>query len=177
MYHSMVFSIIAFDRHDADACALHMSLIASKLGSALAQYYDRLHDKSIAISAWLQYVQGIHAWGVGHHDATSGQWVTYDGLSGNQVLLFQALDAFIGIEPYLSLSDQELNMPVRQRRLCRSLERHCFRFRLEELGSGESESERSVKRSFTEIVRLLKAGLRFLMPWCIGVPISFSPPS
>jgi hypothetical protein len=39
------------------------------------------------------------------NDGAACARVRYDGLSGNQVLLLQALDTFLGIEQYLSQKD------------------------------------------------------------------------
>lgn len=101
-------------------------------------------------------MQGIHAWGLNSITSTSGEMTKHDGLSGNQLLAFQVLDAFIGLEPYLSATDLERSIPLRQRRLCQAFERHCFRHRLGELGDGTSEDERAIHTAFGDIVRRLR---------------------
>jgi hypothetical protein len=151
----MVLAIISFARNDKTSCALHMSHITQQLGPLLRSYYDRLHEKVIAHSAWLSHVQGFYAWGIGYQDDISGDWIIFDGLSGNQVLLFQTLDAFLGLEPYLSTRDQDRNMPKRQREFCRALERHSFRGQLEELG----EEGASIREEFVDIIKRLRVCL------------------
>lgn len=150
--------MIAFSQRNATACALHMSHITKHLEPLLSQYYSRMHNKSIARAFWLSYVQGIHAWGLTYIDAASesGERTKYDGLSGNQLLAFQVLDAFLGIEPYLSKRDQERAMPVRQRIFCQAVEKHCFRYRLDELGNGSSEAEKAIETEFSEIIKRLR---------------------
>ncbi|KAK3934526.1 hypothetical protein QBC46DRAFT_75957 [Diplogelasinospora grovesii] len=129
IYYHVVLSVICFERRDAPACAAQVAAITAQLGPLLRQYYGALHDGVVKRSEWLSHVQGFFGWGVGHLDQ-NGDWIKYDGLSGNQALVFMVLDAFLGIEPYLSALNQERNVPARQRALCRALERNSFRGRL-----------------------------------------------
>jgi hypothetical protein len=115
VYYDMAQSIIAFARGDNVACAVHVASIASQMRLVLGIYMDNLHDKMIPHSVWLSKIQGFQGWGIGNYDAETDNWETFDGLSGNHVLLFQALDAFLGIEQYLSPRDIERNLPKRQR--------------------------------------------------------------
>lgn len=135
-----------------------MSHISQHLEPLLSQYYSRMHNKSIARAFWLSYVQGIHAWGLTYTDdaSESGEGTKHNGLSGNQLLAFQLLDAFLGIEPYLSKRDRERAMPLRQQALCQAIEKHCFRHRLDELGNGTSEAEKAIQTEFSEIVKRLR---------------------
>ncbi|KAH7318230.1 hypothetical protein B0I35DRAFT_237799 [Stachybotrys elegans] len=151
MYHDMIRATISFARNDKAACALHMARLTNQLRPMLGAYYDRLHDKTIARSAWLSHVQGFYAWGAGYTDEKTGEWVKFDGLSGNQVLLFQAIDAFCGLKAYLSEEDQHRNMPKRQRQLREAFERHSFRWKL-----GDSEDDAKIAREFEEILRRLR---------------------
>jgi hypothetical protein len=105
LYRAMVLATVAFDKVDTSACAHHVARIASQLKNVLGAYLDQTHEHIVAHSVWLPHVQGFYAWGVGHYNEEKQEWVKYDGLSGNQVLLFQALDAFLGIDRYLSLLD------------------------------------------------------------------------
>ncbi|KAI0019189.1 hypothetical protein F4780DRAFT_793684 [Xylariomycetidae sp. FL0641] len=105
VYHDMVLATVAFAREEKSACLFHMTRITSQLRPLLSSYYDRLHHEKIALSVWLSHVQGFFAWGVGHLGVTSQEWEKFDGLSGNQVLLFQALDAFLGLEPWAKQCD------------------------------------------------------------------------
>ncbi|KKY32254.1 hypothetical protein UCDDA912_g07795 [Diaporthe ampelina] len=135
-------------------CAMHMESISAQLRNVLQSYYDRMHEQKIARSVWLPHVQGFFAWGVGHMDEASGEWIRFDGLSGNQVLLFQALDAFLGIEPYLSLRDRERNVPARQRALCSVFEKHSFRRQLNDTPQ-DADTDR-IRAQFDEILKRLR---------------------
>ncbi|KAK6084492.1 hypothetical protein SCUP234_03281 [Seiridium cupressi] len=99
-------------------------------------------------------VMGFFAWGAGSIDDATGEFDKYDGLSGNQVLLFQALDAFLGIQPYLSQRDKERNVPARQRALCEIFEKHSFRAKLSE--DTNDEVEVRIVNEFTEILKRLR---------------------
>ncbi|KAI2623080.1 hypothetical protein GGR54DRAFT_35877 [Hypoxylon sp. NC1633] len=134
-----------------------MARINAQLRPLLSSYYDYLHDGKIAHSVWLSHVQGFYAWGIGHVDETSKEWVKFDGLSGNQVLLFQALDAFLGLEPYLSLRDQERNVPARQRALCGVFKKHSFRKMVS--GATGDETDAKIEEEFGEIVKRLRVSL------------------
>ncbi|KAH8635156.1 hypothetical protein IG631_10557 [Alternaria alternata] len=120
VYYDMARSIITFTHGDNAACAIHVANIASQMRLVLGTYMDNLHDKMIAHSVWLSKVQGFRAWGIDHYDKETDKWETFDGLSGNQVLLFQALDAFLGIEQYLAPRDngKELAKEAERSMLC-----------------------------------------------------------
>ncbi|RYN72688.1 hypothetical protein AA0117_g8342 [Alternaria alternata] len=155
VYYDMARSIITFTRGDNAACAIHVANIASQMRLVLGTYMDNLHDKMIAHSVWLSKVQGFQAWGIGHYDKGTDKWETFDGLSGNQVLLFQALDAFLGIEQYLAPRDMERNLPKRQREVCYAFRKHSFR---RSLGQADMHDKNIVEivRSFVEILRRLR---------------------
>lgn len=150
----MILAVIAYARGEMGACATHMESISSQLRNVLQSYYDRMHEQKIARSVWLPHVQGFFAWGVGYMDEASGEWVRFDGLSGNQVLLFQALDAFLGIEPYLSQRDRERNVPARQRALCSVFEKHSFRRQLDD--APQDDNADRIRAQFDEILKRLR---------------------
>ncbi|KAL2270675.1 hypothetical protein VTJ83DRAFT_46 [Remersonia thermophila] len=131
IYHAIISAIRARCRGDAAACLHHVRRITRQLRPLLSSYYDRVHDNSIARSAWLSHVQGFYGWGAGYEKIEEGQeqprWVKFDGLSGNQVLLFQVLDAFLGLPPYLDEETQGRNVPAMQRELVRAVGRNSFR--------------------------------------------------
>ncbi|GAB1314527.1 hypothetical protein MFIFM68171_04737 [Madurella fahalii] len=58
------------------------------------------------------------------------EWVKFNGLSGNQVLLFQVLDAFLGLPAYLDEENRRRNVPERQRMFVTAVLRYSFRGRL-----------------------------------------------
>ncbi|KAI1082078.1 hypothetical protein F5B20DRAFT_588167 [Whalleya microplaca] len=153
VYHDMVLALMAFARGDKSMCIKYMARITAQLRPLLNSYYDRMHDQRISLKIWLSYVQGFFAWGAGFKDA-SGEFVKFDGLSGNQVLLFQCLDAFLGLEPYLSEQDQERNMPSRQRALCRAFEKYSFRAKLSKTPKDEAEAQ--IIKEFDNIIKRIR---------------------
>lgn len=153
----MILAVVAFARENMAACATHMETISTQLRMVLQSYYSRMHDQQIPLSVWLPHVQGFFAWGVGRIDEASGDFIRFDGLSGNQVLLFQTLDAFLGIDPYLPLTDQERNIPARQRALCKSFERHSFRRQLSK--APQSGDVDRIRIAFDNIIKRLRVSL------------------
>jgi len=136
IYYSIVKSIIAFTARDKRACLKHVKEVTAKLRPMLSSYYDRVHNAKIARSEWLSRIQGFHAWAAGRPNPTTGKWETFDGLSGNQVLAFQVVDAFLGLESYLPQDVQRCNVPELQREFCTVVSKHSFRHKL---GQGEVE--------------------------------------
>ncbi|KAK9416725.1 putative indoleamine 2,3-dioxygenase [Seiridium unicorne] len=154
IYYLMVGATVAFARNDKDECVKCLGTITQQLRPLLNSYYNRLHNGKIALNVWLSHVQGFFAWGAGSIDDATGEFDKYDGLSGNQVLLFQALDAFLGIQPYLSQRDKERNVPARQRALWEVFEKHSFRAKLSE--DTNDEVEVRIVNEFTEILKRLR---------------------
>lgn len=157
LHNLVIRAVIAFARGNMAACATHMESISTQLRMVLQSYYFRMHDQQIPLSVWLPHVQGFFAWGVGRIDEASGDYIRFDGLSGNQVLLFQTLDAFLGIDPYLSVRDQKRNIPARQRALCKSFEKHSFRRQLSKAPrSGDVDR---IRIEFDNIIKRLRVNL------------------
>ncbi|KFA49966.1 hypothetical protein S40293_10482 [Stachybotrys chartarum IBT 40293] len=154
IYHEMLHAIVAFARNDKVACAKHMAGVTAALRPILGNYYNNLHDQKIPLKVWLSHVQGFFAWNAGYVDPETNEHVIYDGISGNQILVFQCLDAFLGYDAYLSKLDQDRNLPARQRALVRALEKHSFRKFLHE--APQDEAEEQIQKEFAEIVRRLR---------------------
>jgi hypothetical protein len=163
VYHAVVHALLAHARGDLPSCLRHTRRITERLRPLLGGYYDRMHDARIARAAWLSHVQGFYGWGVGYYQeggegrggsGGGGEWVRFDGLSGNQVLLFQVLDAFLGLPPYLDEESQRRNVPGRQREFCRAVGRHSFRGRL-----GAEGVEGRIGLELGEIVKRLRVSL------------------
>jgi hypothetical protein len=154
IYHDMVQAIISFTCGDKQACAIYVRGIADQLCFALDVYFRHLHDQSVARSIWLSHVQGFYGWGIGPYDEANNEWIKFNGLSGNQALLFQALDAFRGLPQYLSATDQERNVPIRQRIFCKALAKYSFRRSLGEQPIDEHEAQ--ILQDFRDIVKRLK---------------------
>ncbi|KAK4150848.1 hypothetical protein C8A00DRAFT_17672 [Chaetomidium leptoderma] len=128
VYRAIILAILAHSRSDMAACLAHTKQVATALRPVLGAYYDRVHDAQIARSAWLSHVQGFYAWGMGYPSPQkTGEWIQFDGLSGNQVMLFQAVDAFLGLPPYLSEAVRLGSVPRLQRAFCEAVGRASFR--------------------------------------------------
>ena len=156
VYISLVRAIVDHSRGDFVSCLSHLRKITSDLRPLMAAYYDRVHDATIARSAWLSHVQGFYAWGMGYQDEVTGEWIKFDGLSGNQVMLFQALDAFLGMDVYLSKEMLEGNVPRLQREFCAALKRASFRE-----GLGKEGVQGEIRKEMGEIVKRLRVSFFF----------------
>lgn len=152
MYNAMVNSVVAFENGEETACLEHLKLIALGTQLLLRIFYDGLVESRVSKEVWLSYVQGFQGWGIGRK--INGKFVKYDGISGSHVLFFQALDAFLGIERYLSEELLKRSIPRRQRELCDTLREHCFRLKVKK----DSEIDVELKR----MVQSLKVSTRHL---------------
>lgn len=152
-------AVSAFARSDLHGCAAYMARINDLLSPLLRVYYTRLHDSpsssssfgTVAMSAWLSHVQGFFAWGAGPTPDEQ-----YDGLSGNQAMLFIALDAFLGIEPYLTEESANRNVPLKQRIFAQKLEAASFRREVEDGDLVHTEAGMRIVREFGETVKRLR---------------------
>jgi hypothetical protein len=145
----MVRAIISFDDDDNKiACVKHLEKITSGIRHLLLVFYDNLTESRVSHSVWLSYIQGFQGWGVGR--MVNGEFIKYDGLSGNHVLFFQALDAFLGMDRYLTDENMIRYIPVNQRELCLALKRHSLRNMARDKGYVMIEEE------FKKIVNQLK---------------------
>lgn len=84
-----------------------------------------MHDSIVSRSDWMSYIQGFHAWGAG--EIIDGKYVEYDGLSGNQLMIFGAVDAYLGLESYLTTENLRRYLSSAQRELLLSYKTHSFR--------------------------------------------------
>ncbi|KAH8826424.1 hypothetical protein DL96DRAFT_1816761 [Flagelloscypha sp. PMI_526] len=124
MYTSMSHAVSCWKARDMSGCLEEVVKANDSLTQILACYYEIMNDSQIPRTYWMRYAQGFQAWGCTH--VVNGASVSYDGLSGNQLLAFQAVDAFLGMEPYLSLQDLERYIPLDQRQFLVSLKENGF---------------------------------------------------
>ncbi|KAL8768141.1 MAG: hypothetical protein Q9209_005532 [Squamulea sp. 1 TL-2023] len=148
IYYDMVQANICFENNDKEMCLRHLESMTVRVRHLLMVFYQNLTESRVSQSVWLSYVQGFQGWGVGR--MIDGEYVKYDGLSGNHVLFFQALDAFLGMDRYLSDQNMDRYIPINQRELCLSLRRNCFRKKL------DGEKGVAIEKEFTKIVNYLK---------------------
>ena len=163
----MVRAIISFEDADITSCRKHLESIGQKLRHVLLIFYDGLTNSRVSRSVWLSYIQGFQGWGVGR--MVNGEYIKYDSLSGNHVLFFQALDAFLGMDPYLTDENMRRYIPVKQREFCRLLRKHSFRAKLEAQNDFEQQQQLGekmaniVKQLMGDLLPLGSRGYRFLM--------------
>ncbi|KAL8838201.1 MAG: hypothetical protein Q9170_002244 [Blastenia crenularia] len=129
IYYDMVQANICFEKGDKEMCLRYLESITFRVRHLLMIFYQNLTESRVSHSIWLSYIQGFQGWGVGRF--IDGEYVKYDGLSGNHVLFFQALDAFLGMDRYLSDQNMDRYIPINQRELCISLKKNCFRNKLD----------------------------------------------
>lgn len=154
IYHEMVHAIMSFETGDRASCIIHLENISQRLRDLFLIFFDNLKDSRVSRSVWLSYIQGFQGWGVGR--VVDGQFIKYDGLSGNHVLFFQALDAFLGMNSYLSDENHNRYIPVNQRALCLALRKHSFRSIPK-----EHDDDFQVEGKVKLIVNQLKVGISF----------------
>lgn len=124
MYSSMSQAVFHWKVGDLASCLGDVACANEALSRILHCYHTTMNDSKIPRAYWMRYAQGFQAWGCEH--IVNGVPVVYEGLSGNQLLAFQAVDAFLGMEPYLSLQDLQRYIPRDQRRFIESLQANSF---------------------------------------------------
>ncbi|KAL2269757.1 hypothetical protein VTJ83DRAFT_1941 [Remersonia thermophila] len=152
IYYSMVKALVAFDGGDKPACIRYLNDVSGHLRRLLSVFFDNVHGGRISPLVWLSYIQGFQGWGIGRY--INGEYVKYDGLSGNHVLVFQAIDAFLGIERYLTDENMERYIPRNQRELCLAFKRHTLRSRL--APPGQNPEDDRIEEALQRIVRQLR---------------------
>ena len=148
----MVQANIYFENNDEEMCLRYLESMNVRVRHILMVFYQNLTESRVSHSVWLSYVQGFQGWGVGR--MIDGEYVKYDGLSGNHVLFFQALDAFLGMDRYLSDQNMDRYIPANQREFCISLKKYCFRKKL------NGEKSVAIEEEISKIVSHLK--VRFI---------------
>ncbi|PQE23419.1 Indoleamine 23-dioxygenase protein [Rutstroemia sp. NJR-2017a BBW] len=148
IYYEMVRAVMTYEENNKAACLQHLQNINFRLRDLFLVFYDNLTKHKVSHSVWLSYVQGFQGWGVGK--MVDGKYVKYDGLSGNHVLFFQALDAFLGMGRYLTDENMNRYIPINQRALCVTLKKHSF------LKLAKVQNDSKIDNEFTKMVNQLK---------------------
>lgn len=130
------------------SCVKHLENINFRTRHLFLVFYENLTESRVSRSVCLSYVQRFQGWGV--ERMVDGEFVKYDGLSGNHVLFFQALDAFLGMDRYLTDENMIRYIPINQRGLCITFKNHSFHNKVKEHNDMRIEGE------FTKIVNQLK---------------------
>ncbi|KAL8846246.1 MAG: hypothetical protein Q9221_008659 [Calogaya cf. arnoldii] len=161
IYYDMVQANIFFEKNDKEICLRYLESMTFRVRHLLMVFYQNLTESRVSHSVWLSYVQGFQGWGIGR--MIDGEYVKYDGLSGNHVLFFQALDAFLGMDRYLSDENMERYIPVNQRKLCISLKDSSFRNKLD--GQNDVAIEKEIKKIVNHLKVFRTAHRARVMPY------------
>ncbi|KAF5135149.1 hypothetical protein E5D57_005793 [Metarhizium anisopliae] len=148
IYTEMIRANIAHDQNDKEACLNYMNNIGDQLRNLLRVWYQSMTQVRVNKSVWLRYCQGFQGWGCGR--MVDGEMVVYDGVSGSHTTFFMALDAFLGMDQYLSQENASRCIPHNQRALCASLRKHSFISRL------QAEGDEDIVEASQKIVNYLK---------------------
>ncbi|KAK5987848.1 hypothetical protein PT974_11982 [Cladobotryum mycophilum] len=161
LYCELVHAIVAYQRQDKESCLEHIQKMDPLVRELFQVIYQNLTNEKVSKQYWLRYCQGFQGWGLGK--VVDGQFIRYDGLSGNHVLAFHVLDAFLGIQSYLSDEDMMRYIPARQRKFSSAVRMHSFRSLI------VKDEDPEIYREITKIVnqmRLFRAAHRHrVMPY------------
>jgi hypothetical protein len=123
-------------------------MIAQLIRKPIKIYYDTLVESKVSRSIWMAYCQGFQGWAAG--ELINGVYVEYDGLSGNQLPFCHIIDAFLGLQPYLTEQNRQRYIPVRQREFSDSVRKHSFR------EHARCSGEREIKAEMEKIVQRMR---------------------
>lgn len=107
----------------------------------LKTYYETMVETKISRNVWMHYAQGFQGWAAGTIDPVTGEYTEYDGLSGNQLLFPQIVDAFLGLDRYLTEENTIRYMPKRQQIFRDVVREHSFRQAAKDAGDLQIEEE------------------------------------
>lgn len=145
--------MVTFEQGKNALCLAHLESITSHLRTLLQIFYQNMVDGQVSRSVWLSYIQGFQGWGVGK--MVNGSFIKYDGVSGNHVLFFQAMDAFLGLTPYLTVEDRLRYIPVNQRQLCAAFREHSFWTRVDDQKHAE------IRDQMVKMIKQVKVSIPF----------------
>lgn len=153
-------AMLHFKRNDVKQTVQHLKSINEHLKPTLKIFFDSLVDAKVSKKYWMRYVQGIQGWAAGH--IVDGKYIEYDGLSGNQLLLFHCVDAFLGLESYLPLENTLRYIPHLQRELSTAFSLHSFRRKAEKANNSRVMAEMDA------IAKQLRVSLNFFCTYVLG---------
>ncbi|CAG8977803.1 hypothetical protein HYALB_00010888 [Hymenoscyphus albidus] len=141
IYHVITESIQQHTIGDRKAPLQTLRQIKLALRRLLKLYYETMLESKISRKVWMRYVQGFQGWAAGTIDPIIGEYTEYDELSGNQLLLPQVIDAFLGLDGYLTTENTVRFIPKRQREFRDLIREHSFRQVAKDAGDFEVEEE------------------------------------
>ncbi|RAL64346.1 hypothetical protein DID88_001822 [Monilinia fructigena] len=131
IYHMVTKAIQQYSNGDRTGTLQSLKEINKELRTPLKTYYETMHESKISRKVWMHYAQGFQGWAAGDINPATGKYTEYDGLSGNQLLLPQIMDAFLGLDSFRNKAikngdddiENEMNNIVKQMRVFRTAHR------------------------------------------------------
>ncbi|KAI1754197.1 hypothetical protein F4782DRAFT_493595 [Xylaria castorea] len=148
IFYDIVIVITSFEDSDTRSCLEGLRSINSNLRGLFVLFNQKMREQNVSRKVWLNYVQSIHAWGAGR--MIDDEFIQFDGVSGNQILIFQALDALLGMGTYHPDEDLKRYIPASQRGFCKSIKEYSFRSCL------KGTEDEAIKAEFETLVSQLK---------------------
>ncbi|RYC62363.1 hypothetical protein CHU98_g3846 [Xylaria longipes] len=148
IFYDIAIAITSFKDHNTSSCLESLRSINVNLRQIFVLFNRKMREQNVSRKVWLNYVQSIHAWGAGR--MINAEFVQFDGVSGNQILVFQALDALLGMGTYHSDEDWERYIPASQRGFCKSVKEDTFRLCL------KGTEDEGIGAEFETLVNQLK---------------------
>ena len=152
-------SIDCFERGDKAQCAEKIRSIFRQLRKVFQAFYKTFVPSTVSPAVWLSYVQGFHGWAAGTIDGET--YTEYDGVQGGQMVLIQVIDAFLGMDPFLSTEAFRRHVTYYQRGFIDSVRRHSFRQRA--LRAGNSD----INTYMIEIAKLMHVCFVVSLYYCL----------
>ncbi|KAJ5881206.1 uncharacterized protein N7473_012259 [Penicillium subrubescens] len=125
VYYHLVQSIGCYEMGQKQACIEHLQGVSVHLKSVFQIYYEYIVESKDPRHVFTAYIQGFHGWAAG--ELINDEYVEYDGSSGAHLVLFNALDYFLGLEPFFHEQDFIKYFSYSQRRFMASIKAHAFR--------------------------------------------------
>ncbi|KAI0458561.1 hypothetical protein F5B21DRAFT_512050 [Xylaria acuta] len=148
IFNDIAIAVTSFKDGNTGSCLESLRNINANLRGLFVLFNQRMREANVSRKVWLNYVQSIHAWGAGR--MINDEFVQFDGVSGNQILVFQALDALLGMGTYHPDEDLKRYIPANQRGFCKSIKEYSFRSRL------KGTEDEAIKAEFETLVSQLK---------------------
>ncbi|KAG6358548.1 hypothetical protein INS49_012065 [Diaporthe citri] len=151
IYYYMIQAMVSFERGDKRSCLAHVETASTKLRKVLLYLYEKMNEPYVSRAIWVRHVSGVHSWGMTHESDRCP--VEYGGLSGSQILLFLAVDAFLGIERYHTNAQHKMHILKNFRNVAETIRRHSFRHQL----TGKSDEDVAIENAFQRIIKQLRS--------------------
>lgn len=146
----MIQAMVSFERGDKRSCLAYVETASTKLRKVLLYLYERMNEPYVSRAIWVRHVSGVHSWGMTHESDRCP--VEYGGLSGSQILLFLAVDAFLGIERYHTSAQHKMHISKNFRNVAETIRRCSFRHQL----TGKSDEDVAIENAFQRIIKQLR---------------------